>query len=56
MDMPRMDVFSRKPHPMENEYHSMCCGLSGVMYLIELVEGKDRPQQLLTKNIRSTVE
>ena len=36
----------RKPHPMGNEYHSICCGLSGVMYAIELVEGKDRPRQL----------
>jgi hypothetical protein len=39
----------RKPHPMGNEYHSMCCGLSGVMYSIELVEGKDRTRQLLPK-------
>ena len=39
----------RKPHPMGNEYHSMCCGLSGVMYSIELVEGKDRPRQLPPK-------
>lgn len=36
----------RKPHPMGNEYHSLCCGISGIMYAIELVEGKDRPQQL----------
>jgi hypothetical protein len=28
-----------------NEYHS-CCGLSGIMYAIELVEGKNRPRQL----------
>ena len=36
----------RKPHPMGNEYHSVCCGLSGIMYSIELVEGKDRPREL----------
>ena len=36
----------RKPHPMGNEYHSLCCGVSGIMYAIELVEGKDRPRQL----------
>jgi hypothetical protein len=36
----------RKPHPMGNEYHSICCGESGIMYGIEMVEGKDRPQQL----------
>lgn len=36
----------RKPHPMGNEYHSICCGLSGIMFGIELVEGKDHPVQL----------
>ena len=36
----------RKLHPVGNEYHSMCCGLSGVMVAIELVEGKDRPREL----------
>ena len=36
----------RKPHPMGNEYHSICCGVSGFMFAIELVKGKDRPPQL----------
>ena len=36
----------RKPHPMGNEYHSICCGESGIMYAIELVKGKDCPPQL----------
>jgi Transposase IS4 len=31
----------RKPHPMGNEYHTVCCGESGVLYQLELVEGKD---------------
>ena len=35
----------RKPHPMGNEYHSICCGICGVMFAIELVEGKDHPKQ-----------
>ena len=35
----------RKPHPYGNEYHSICCGLSGIMYAIELVEGKDKPRE-----------
>jgi hypothetical protein len=35
----------RKPHPMGNEYHSVCCGLSGVMWAIELVEGRDAPPE-----------
>ncbi len=30
----------RKPHPFGNEYHSMCCAISGVMMSIKLVEGK----------------
>ena len=34
-----------KPHPYGNGYHSMCCGLLGIMYSIELVEGKDQPHQ-----------
>jgi hypothetical protein len=29
---------------MGNEYHTLCCGLSGDMYAIELVEGKDQRQ------------
>ena len=33
----------RKPHPYGNEYHSIGCGLSGILYQIELVEGKDEP-------------
>ena len=35
----------RKPHPFGNEYHSVCCGESGIMWGIELVEGKDAPPQ-----------
>ena len=30
-----------KSHTFGNKYHSMHCGLSGIMYSIELVEGKD---------------
>lgn len=36
----------RKPRPFGNEYHSICCGVSGIMFAIELVEGKDRPPEL----------
>ena len=35
----------RKPHPQGNEYHSIACGESGIMYAIELVEGKDKPKE-----------
>ena len=36
----------RKPWPFGNEYHSVCCCLSGIMWGIDLVEGKDRPNEL----------
>ena len=38
-------VVPRKPHPFENKYHTICCGETGIMYAIELVEGKDCPSQ-----------
>ena len=36
----------RKPHPMGNEYHTICCGQTRILYQLELVEGKDRPVEL----------
>ena len=36
----------RKPWPFGNEYHSVCCCTSGIMWGTEMVEGKDHPQQL----------
>ena len=36
----------RKPWPFGNEYHTICCYSSGIRWGIDLVEGKDRPQQL----------
>jgi len=36
----------RKPHPFGNEYHSICCCLSGIMYRVEMVEGKDHPREM----------
>ncbi|MBM4179814.1 MAG: hypothetical protein FJ211_10875, partial [Ignavibacteria bacterium] len=36
----------RKPHPFGNEYHSACCGISTIMFVIEMVEGKDAPALL----------
>ncbi len=35
-----------KLHSFGNEYHSVCCGVSGVMLNVELVEGKDQPAKL----------
>ena len=31
----------RKPHDMGNKYHSVCCSMSGIMWAIKLVYGKD---------------
>ena len=36
----------RKPHPFGNEYHTLCDGVWGVLYHLELVEGKHRPKEL----------
>lgn len=35
----------RKPHPFGNEFHTIGCGVSGVLYRMEIVEGKDQPAQ-----------
>ena len=35
-----------KPWPFGNEYHTVCCCSLGIMWGIDLVEGKDCPQQL----------
>ena len=34
----------RKPHPFGNEYHTICCGLSRILFRLELREGKDSPK------------
>eukprot|EP00804_Cyclotella_cryptica_P018793 CCRYP_021187-RA/>CCRYP_021187-RA protein AED:0.33 eAED:0.33 QI:0/0/0/1/0/0/2/0/393 len=36
----------RKPYPEGNEYHTICCGVSGILFDLELREGKDRPSEL----------
>ena len=32
--------------PFGNEYHSICCGTSGIIFGIEMVEGKDHPKEI----------
>lgn len=34
----------RKPHTYGNEYHTICCCKTGILYQLELVEGKDAPR------------
>ena len=36
----------RKPWETGNEYHTIACGLTSIIFRMELVEGKDRPSQL----------
>jgi hypothetical protein len=33
-------VVPQKPHPFGNEYHTACCGKSGILWALELVEGR----------------
>ena len=35
----------RKPHPFGNEWHTISCGLTGILFDLEIVEGKDRPKE-----------
>ena len=34
----------RKPHPWGNEYHTIGCGVCGIMFGIEMVEGEHAPK------------
>eukprot|EP00956_Cyclotella_meneghiniana_P035814 scaffold118478_cov62-Cyclotella_meneghiniana.AAC.7 len=43
----------RKPHPFGNEYHTACCALCGILFVIELVQGKDYPAELGTPEFES---
>eukprot|EP00549_Striatella_unipunctata_P014958 CAMPEP_0118686010 /NCGR_PEP_ID=MMETSP0800-20121206/7574_1 /TAXON_ID=210618 ORGANISM="Striatella unipunctata, Strain CCMP2910" /NCGR_SAMPLE_ID=MMETSP0800 /ASSEMBLY_ACC=CAM_ASM_000638 /LENGTH=65 /DNA_ID=CAMNT_0006583005 /DNA_START=339 /DNA_END=532 /DNA_ORIENTATION=+ len=31
----------RKPHPFGNEWHTIECGISGIIFQLEPVKGKD---------------
>ena len=43
---PAFMFIPHKPWPFGNEYHTICCYSSGIMWGIDLVEEKDRPPQL----------
>ena len=36
----------RKPWDKGNEYHTITCGKSSILFFAEIVEGKDRPKEL----------
>ena len=38
-----------KPWPFANEYHMVCCSLSGILCQMEIVEGKNAPLQIVPK-------
>ncbi len=40
---------SKKAWPFDKEWHSICCAVGGVMYDIELVQGKNHPHQMGAK-------
>ena len=35
-----------KQHPLGNEYLTVHCGVSGIMFIMEMIEGKDRLWEL----------
>ena len=43
---PGWEFCPRKPHPQGNKYHTICCGVTGILFDFEVVEGRDRPTQL----------
>ncbi len=48
-----LGLFPCKPHPFGNEYHSVCCGLLGVMTRIELIEEKIDPKRFEPPSTRT---
>ncbi|KAL3782157.1 hypothetical protein HJC23_004520 [Cyclotella cryptica] len=36
----------RKPHPFGNEYHTICCAESGILFDFETSEGNDHPREM----------
>ncbi len=46
VNMLKMGFFVKTPHLFGNEYHSRYCRTSGVITIVEIVEGKDKPCEL----------
>ena len=43
---PRFVLCPRKPLDIGNEYHTIGCGLTSIIFFSEIVEGKDRPRKI----------
>ena len=35
----------RKPHPVGNEYHKIADGICGILFGMEIFEGKEKPKE-----------
>ena len=35
----------REPHPFGNDWHTAWCAFSGILFVVELIEGRDHPRQ-----------
>ena len=46
MSCPSWVFFPRKPDPFDNKYHTISCVESGIIFALEIVEGKDRPSEM----------
>ena len=47
-----------KPHPFGNEWYTDCCALYGILFVVELVEGKAHPQcrRMAEEEMRESLE
>ena len=45
----------RKPHPFGNEWHTIACGLSWIMFGVELVEGEDAQKEITQGLTKGTI-
>ena len=53
---PRFMCVGRKPHTFGNERHTICCGLTYILWRAQIVEGKYRPQPLGQKEYNYFVD
>jgi len=48
---PGFMVVPRKGWPFGNEWHTICCSQSGVLFAVEIVEGKDQPPSRVKNSV-----